>query len=64
MVITRFHDETGPELFIPIPKNPLWNPPGRGEQGSSKDDCVTEWTNPKNSKVIESFPAIETVGGE
>ena len=44
LVTTRFHTRTGAEVLRPIPANPLWNPPGRGAQGSSKLDCVTVWT--------------------
>lgn len=44
LVISRFHTWRGAELLGPNPKYPLWNPPGRGAQGSSKLDCVTEWT--------------------
>lgn len=52
LVTTRFHELTGPVLFCPIPKKPLWNPPGRGEQGSSKDDCVTEWVLYRFSSMV------------
>jgi hypothetical protein len=40
-VTTRFHVGMGPELLVPVPANPLLNPPGRGKQGFSKLDCVT-----------------------
>ena len=45
LVMTGFHTRTGTEMLRPNPaKKPLWNPPGRGEQGPSKLDCVTVWT--------------------
>jgi hypothetical protein len=34
LVTSRFHTMRGCELLGPNPKNPLWNPPSRGKQGS------------------------------
>lgn len=38
LVTIRFHPWRGAELLGPNPRYPLWNPPGRGAQGSSKLD--------------------------
>lgn len=42
-VISKFHTGVGFEKLLPRPKRPLLKPPGRGIQGSSKDDWVTSW---------------------
>ena len=52
LVTTRFHVLRGAELLGPNPKYPLWNPPGRGLQGSAKLDCVTEWTLYRFSSMV------------
>jgi len=62
LVMIRFHTWTGAVRLRPI-IYPLWNPPGIGAQGSSKLDCVTVWTFPKNSKEIVAFIAAVTVSG-
>jgi len=62
-VISKFHTGVGFEKLLPRPKRPLLKPPGRGIQGSSKDDWVTSWRSPPNTNWTTLFIAASTVVG-